>query len=203
MSQQVRYRWDVSSRYLRPQVFIGHVLVLVLALTCLRLGWWQWKVFEAVRGTGQNLGYAMLWPVFAGSFIFMWLRFLQLESTRDVDADPYADDAADGTAVDSAAGTTTSDSGELSAGSGVKLDGTYDASRGVSPQAQSDTAGVVKPTPTELTSVTRHTRSGGSAREAITVGMGYISRDDDDDPELAAYNDALARLAEEDERRAR
>jgi hypothetical protein len=33
--------------------------------------------------------------------------------------------------------------------------------------------------------------------------MGYVSLDDDEDPELAAYNRALARLAEEDEGRAR
>ena len=70
-------------RYLRPGVLVGHVLVLAAALICLRLGWWQWSVAHATRGTVQNLGYALLWPVFAGAFIYMWLRFLHLESVRE------------------------------------------------------------------------------------------------------------------------
>ncbi len=173
-----RYRRGVSRRYLRPGALVGHVLVLAAALTCLRLGWWQWNVFEAARGTAQNLGYALLWPVFAGSFIYMWLRFLQLESTREtqagdgaetdtVDTAPPADhDEADVSAPDAPAGPEDSD--------------------------------------TRVDHEQRHTRLPTPEREVFTVGVGYIdAADDDDDPELAAYNRALAALAEQDERRAR
>ena len=77
-----RYRRLVSRRYLRPGILAGHLLVLIAALVCLRLGWWQWNVAHLTRGTIQNLGYALLWPVFGGAFIFMWLRFLYLEDER-------------------------------------------------------------------------------------------------------------------------
>jgi hypothetical protein len=170
----------VSSRYLRPQALVGHILVLAAALTCLRLGWWQWHVFEAARGTAQNLGYALLWPVFAGSFIYMWLRFLQLEGTRE--AEGAADEQA--SVFDDASADGIGD-----------VDAEYDAAAG---GAGTGEAGRMEPARGQ-----RHTRSSAPARESRTVGMGYVGLDDDDDPELAAYNRALARLAEEDEGRAR
>jgi hypothetical protein len=171
----------VSSRYLRPQALVGHILVLAAALVCLRLGWWQWHVFEAARGTAQNLGYALLWPVFAGSFIYMWLRFLQLEATRDAasERDPARDDASrDAPSADADGGGPE-----------------HDAAAGGADTAEAGRSGHARGQ--------RHTRPDAPAREPLTVGMGYVSLDDDEDPELAAYNRALARLAEEDEGRAR
>lgn len=175
----------------------GHVLVLAAALTCLRLGWWQWDVFEAARGTAQNLGYALLWPVFAGSFIYMWLRFLQLEDGRVVPDD---------------AGERSVDTGEINAASEITrdvaaaADDAYDGATGQSSVPVGDAAGEGTPglghgelgAPQNR----RHTRSSASGREVYTVGMGYID-DDADDPELAAYNRALAALAEQDKRRDR
>lgn len=158
----------MSRRYFRPGTVVGHVLVLAAALTCLRLGWWQWTVFEEVGGTGQNLGYSLLWPVFAGSFIYMWLRFLHLEGTRGDSADEPADTAAESLAE-------PGDDGQRAPGPGPDAaDGGTDG-RGREP---------------------RHKYSTG--HEVYTVGIGYID-EDDDDPELAAYNRALARLAEQDE----
>lgn len=174
----------MSSRYLRPQALVGHILVLAAALTCLRLGWWQWHVFEAARGTAQNLGYALLWPVFAGSFIYMWLRFLQLESARD------ATGAADASAL------APDDIADRVDGGAGGVDDAYDAAAGADGSAPVGRSGTA--------TGQRHTRSSSApARESKTVGMGYVGVDDDDDPELAAYNRALARLAEEDEGRAR
>ncbi|MEV0294616.1 transcriptional regulator [Nocardia sp. NPDC050710] len=54
-------------------------LVIVAALACLALGWWQWERFESASGTGQNLGYALQWPLFAGFAIFAYFRFVRLE----------------------------------------------------------------------------------------------------------------------------
>ncbi|WP_043648643.1 glucitol operon activator [Nocardia thailandica] len=54
-------------------------LVVVAALGCLALGWWQWQRFESSTGTGQNLGYALQWPLFAGFAVFAYFRFVRLE----------------------------------------------------------------------------------------------------------------------------
>ena len=65
------------------------VLVIVGFLGCLALGWWQWTRFESVGGTGQNLGYALQWPLFAVFCIYAYRRFVQLE---DASADLSEDD---------------------------------------------------------------------------------------------------------------
>ncbi|WP_408637747.1 SURF1 family protein [Nocardia bovistercoris] len=61
-------------------------LVAVAAIACLGLGWWQWERFESASGTGQNLGYALQWPLFAGFAIFAYFRFVRLE--REQESDP-------------------------------------------------------------------------------------------------------------------
>ncbi|MFD4292503.1 transcriptional regulator [Rhodococcus sp. NPDC058505] len=55
------------------------VFVVVAAAACLALGYWQWTRFEAVGGTGQNLGYAFQWPLFAAFVVYAYRRFVQLE----------------------------------------------------------------------------------------------------------------------------
>ncbi|WP_227998841.1 transcriptional regulator [Nocardia australiensis] len=54
-------------------------LVIVAALGCLALSWWQWQRFESSSGTGQNLGYALQWPLFAAFAVFAYFRFVRLE----------------------------------------------------------------------------------------------------------------------------
>lgn len=187
------------------------MLVLAAALICLRLGWWQWGVAHATRGTVQNLGYALLWPVFAGAFIYMWLRFLHLESVRDAelaqqdgdgsagdDARPDADTAMPGGA--DARGAPATVGGPGAGGEGG--DGAADAQAGTQLRDE-DAAGErdesqaedAKPDRTD----TRHRRP----HESYTIAVATVGADDDDDPELAAYNRALAELAEQDRRRAR
>ena len=58
--------------------------MIVAALACLGLGWWQWGRFESASGTAQNLGYALQWPLFAGFVVFAYFRFVRLER----DAEP-------------------------------------------------------------------------------------------------------------------
>ncbi|MEV4125639.1 transcriptional regulator [Nocardia sp. NPDC049707] len=62
------------------------MLVIVAALACLALGWWQWERYESASGTGQNLGYALQWPLFAGFAVFAYFRFVRLESESEADA---------------------------------------------------------------------------------------------------------------------
>nr|WP_280345147.1 transcriptional regulator [Nocardia neocaledoniensis] len=54
-------------------------LVVVVAAGCLALAWWQWERFESASGTGQNLGYALQWPLFAAFAVFAYVRFVRLE----------------------------------------------------------------------------------------------------------------------------
>ncbi|MGY1943762.1 transcriptional regulator [Nocardia asiatica] len=54
-------------------------LVIVAALGCLVLAWWQWERYESATGTGQNLGYALQWPLFAAFAVFAYFRFVRLE----------------------------------------------------------------------------------------------------------------------------
>nr|WP_206038164.1 transcriptional regulator [Rhodococcus sp. HNM0569] len=56
------------------------VFVVVGAVGCLALGWWQWLRFESADGNGQNLGYAFQWPLFAAFLVYAYRRFVQLES---------------------------------------------------------------------------------------------------------------------------
>lgn len=53
------------------------------AVGCLALGWWQWERFESSTGSGQNLGYALQWPLFAAFVVFAYRRFVQLEDAPD------------------------------------------------------------------------------------------------------------------------
>jgi DNA-binding transcriptional regulator of glucitol operon len=55
------------------------VLVIVAALTWLALGWWQWQRYESASGTGQNLGYALQWPVFAAFCVYAYRKFVRYE----------------------------------------------------------------------------------------------------------------------------
>ncbi len=73
--------------------------MIVTTLGCLALAWWQWERFESASGTGQNLGYALQWPLFAGFAVFAYLRFVRLE--REASADTVAQDGApqSGTAI--------------------------------------------------------------------------------------------------------
>jgi DNA-binding transcriptional regulator of glucitol operon len=66
----------VPAPHRRPALIL---FVVVAALGCLGLGWWQWGRFESASGTAQNLGYALQWPLFAGFVVFAYIRFVRLE----------------------------------------------------------------------------------------------------------------------------
>ena len=138
------------------------MLVLVAVLVCLRLGWWQWDRTHDPDGTVQNLGYAVLWPAFGATFIFMWIRFLHLETVRDSEDGPAEgvgelDDFDHTTAVDQA-------------------DGEHDRPE----------AAVPRPRPVPPS-------------RSVVLSVSTVE-DESEDPELNAYNQALAALAEKDRR---
>ncbi len=160
----------MDRRFLRPGWIAGHLLVLAAALTCLRLGWWQWERAHETDGTAQNLGYSMLWPVFAGAFIYMWIRFLRLEKIKQSEDDEQTD----------------RDLAELM----DEIDPV--AAEPPTPPAEAPPAAV---------------EPGGQDRQrpgdGYVLSVATVDEEDPDDPELTAYNQALAALAEEDRRRAR
>ena len=193
-------------------MLVGHVLVLAAALTCLRLGWWQWGVAHATRGTVQNLGYALLWPVFAGAFIYMWLRFLHLESVRNAEQSETGT-AAGGDGIVGAAGEVAGGDGVVGGRAEPELTVPATGTRGGVPGAAGDIAaeqadagveGRAGQPDADLSDGAEPRRRWGrpEPHEVYTVSVATVD-DDDDDPELAAYNRALAALAEQDRRRAR
>ena len=176
------YRRDVDRRFLRPGWLAGHLLVVLAVLACLRLGWWQWQRTHEATGTAQNLGYALLWPCFGAAFVYMWVRFLQLERIRDLDDAQALDDGL----------------AEILAG--APADPPPVGDRPAAPDAAvpeaTDPAEEPNAAPAQ-----REQRSVTPSR-AVPLSVAMVGDDDEDDPELAAYNRALAELAEKDRRRA-
>jgi DNA-binding transcriptional regulator of glucitol operon len=74
-----------TTRRRRPALI---ALVIVAALTCLALGWWQWQRFQSATGTGQNLGYALQWPVFAAFVVYAYRKFVRYEEEPPQLRDP-------------------------------------------------------------------------------------------------------------------
>lgn len=168
----------MDRRFLRPGWIAGHVLVLAAALTCLRLGWWQWERAHESDGTAQNLGYSMLWPAFAAAFIYMWIRFLKLEKIKQAEDDEQAD----------------RDLAELL----TEIDPPADPGSPAPAGAVPDDPAEEDPAADRAEHIGRQRPSDGYVLSVATVDV-----EDPDDPELTAYNQALAALAEEDRRRAR
>ena len=190
-----RYRQGVDRRFLRPGWIAGHVLVFLAVLTCLRLGWWQWERTQETTGTAQNFGYALLWPAFGAAFVYMWVRFLHLEVVKDVEDDEQTD----------------RDLRELLEAEGV-VHPEPEPVVGTEPETDQSTA----PELVDGAATAQATDSDDSPprlfrrrpdlqrpSQGVTISVAMVGEDDDDDPELTAYNQALAALAEEDRRRAR
>jgi DNA-binding transcriptional regulator of glucitol operon len=180
-------------------------MVLLAVVVCLRLGWWQWDRTHESDGTVQNLGYAVLWPLFGVAFVYMWLRFLHLELVKDAEDDAALTELAAG---DSDAAATGSDSFERAGSPEADFTPTevgslqgdaavHGAAEAAPPEeiGQEDFDGQ----PAASAKGPRTTPSRGYAIAVSIVG----NEEEEDDPELAAYNRALAELAEKDHRRAR
>lgn len=80
----------VSAPQRRPALIL---FVIVAFAACLALGYWQWGRYESGTGTGQNLGYALQWPLFAGFVIFAYVRFVRLERAAQLESEPQPVDA--------------------------------------------------------------------------------------------------------------
>ena len=210
------YGRNVYRKFLRPGWIVGHLLVVLAVLICLRLGLWQWHRTHEATGTVQNLGYTILWPVFGAAFVYMWFRFLQLETMKDAEDDAELTQLAAGV-VDqrkAAEPDVTHDSAvaaeffESDASTQTDLTppsvGLDPVARSVEPTGPVDAAVEDVGEPGSATVVAAPIASRRPASRGYTVAVSTVGdENEDEDPELAAYNRALAALAEKDHRRAR
>src|SRR5262249_45356477 len=61
---------------LTPRWLARHALALTLVLACALLAWWQMS--RAAEGNLLSYGYAVLWPVFGGFVILIWVREMRM-----------------------------------------------------------------------------------------------------------------------------
>jgi DNA-binding transcriptional regulator of glucitol operon len=172
----------------------GHLLVFAAVLTCLRLGWWQWERTQETTGTAQNFGYALLWPAFGAAFVYMWVRFLHLEVLKDQEDDEDTERSL----------RALLDEGMPEHRNAAQPEQPSVAAGDRNPQSRDDASNADPDSDEPATPRPRRSR-GDLQRPSlgITISVATVGEDDDEDPELTAYNQALAALAEEDRRRAR
>lgn len=59
----------------------GWIAFVVLgAIFCLAMGFWQLTRYQAASGTVQNLGYTFMWPFMAGFLIYAYVKYVRLEA---------------------------------------------------------------------------------------------------------------------------
>jgi hypothetical protein len=195
----------VYRRFTSPGWIAGHLLVLAAVLTCLRLGWWQWDRSNEASGDAQNLGYALLWPAFGAAFVYMWFRFLRLETLKEAEDRAAADRAGSELndelaelldSAESADGRAAEPDAHGRAAQNVG-DGRTESPIGIEPQPRDPQPRDEPPRDQPVPADPRQRPFNGVTVAVATVG------ENDDDPELTEYNRALAALAEEDRRRGR
>lgn len=183
-------------------------------LTCLRLGWWQWERTQEATGTAQNFGYALLWPGFGVAFVYMWVRFLHLEVIKDAEDDEQTDrelrelldsesPAESGHDEQVAAPDRSLPAPESWNVLDRKGSGDPASAVGTVGEAAQEAVGDESDTSAALPAHPRRRSERQRPSQSVTISVAMVGEDDDDDPELTAYNQALAALAKEDRRRAR
>lgn len=155
-----------------PRWVFGHVVALITVVSCLLLADWQWGRAEITHSL-QNMAYAAQWPLFAVFFAVMWWRMLGLESRRlDEEAAELAelDESAENEAGEPESGTQEPES---------------EPGKPAVPAQASGAEPAVSVAP------------AAPAAESRAESRADVP-DEDDDPELAAYNRMLAALAARD-----
>ncbi|MHA3703428.1 hypothetical protein ACXR2U_14720 [Jatrophihabitans sp. YIM 134969] len=77
----------------RPGFVVGHLVVVVLAVTTIWLGRWQWHAAHVHHGSVQNYAYAFQWWIFCAFGIAMWIRIMRDRAVRDLE--PQAVESSD------------------------------------------------------------------------------------------------------------
>ena len=79
-------------RFLTLRWIRYHVLMVVLVVTFLALGWWQWTRGEG--GNARSYGYALEWPAFAIFVVVFWVRMIrdELKPPKPEEDEPKAEE---------------------------------------------------------------------------------------------------------------
>ena len=64
-------------QFFTPSWIARHLIALILAATCLGLGWWQ--MHRATSGNALSWGYMFEWPAFAIFIGFFWWKLVRFE----------------------------------------------------------------------------------------------------------------------------
>jgi len=154
-----------------PRWVFGHVVAVITVVSCLLLADWQWGRAEITHSL-QNMAYAAQWPLFAVFFAVMWWRMLLLESRR------LDEEAAELAELD--------ESAEIEAGE--------PESGAQEPESEAGKPAV----PAQASGAEPAVSVAPAAPVAPAAESRATEPDEDDDPELAAYNRMLAALAARD-----
>ncbi len=76
-------------RFFTPGWLGIHLLALVLFVSFLGFGWWQFE--RASAGNDRSWGYTFEWPVFAIFVIVMWIKMMRDElkgAGKDAESEP-------------------------------------------------------------------------------------------------------------------
>ncbi len=153
-----------------PKWIAWHVLTLGAMVACGFLSAWQWHRAGSAMGSALNIGYGVQWPVFAVFFGFMWWHFLRME-LREL----------------------------RSTSSAVASE------EGAAPEIRSPGERVPEnssPTPGPVADVDTGAGRGAATddrRSPFTPRPAGVEPSRLSDPQLRAYNDALAELAARDQ----
>lgn len=58
------------------------IFLIAAVIATIFLARWQWDVWQSSRGTFQNLGYAIQWPLFGVFFIVAYRKYIHYEKER-------------------------------------------------------------------------------------------------------------------------
>ncbi|MER7009957.1 hypothetical protein ABT324_00815 [Saccharopolyspora sp. NPDC000359] len=74
---------SVFRSLLTPRWLLLHVLFIAATITTGFLAVWQWDRAHEAGGSFQNLGYALQWPLFGAFTIFLWIRVMRMDLSRE------------------------------------------------------------------------------------------------------------------------
>lgn len=179
---------DVMKRLLLTPRWIAFTLLMAaIATACMVLGWWQFQRYREGGGSFQNLGYTLNWPLFGAFGAYLWWRLL-----RDAARPGTQETQAGGRTEEESARpeTASAEPARVEAARAEPAQGGTEPADGTAPDAPTGSptpppAGVRVPAQAEAPD------RGGARGEAQRPAP-----DDEDDPELAAYNRYLAALNE-------
>lgn len=178
----------MSHRWLSRRALLLHLALVIWFPGCLIAFWWQ--VHRAFSGNGLSYLYSVEWPVFAVTGVWAWWQLVH------TDPEAVGRRAQERMAAAGAGAAVAPHSTDQAGRASVEPDGaTLRALLGPATAPPCDAAaGARSPSPPPGPTAGGPPGSGNGWHGATPIPL---RRPDEEDPELAAYNDRLAHLAAE------